>query len=320
MTKSEGILVEINRKLKEIIEKIMPDYIINRVIPIYFSRVSIIFSSFKLKKAKKMFDQAPEKPAWLGWQELKALQQIYTFPTKEKYDPKSLKQKGENRAKELIKLIKEDIKKFRTFLELGCYDGMVCDSLNNRNFHAVGIDISTEGFDKRALKNKTKLLEMDARDLKFKDESFDFVFSYDSLEHFSDPDTVLKEAIRVVKTNGYIYFSFGPLYLSPWGAHAFHLISVPYCQFLFSRDLLFKYFESIKGTYNESSINKWLLEDFRKLWGNYSSRLKIMKYYELNLVSYLDLIIKYPSCFKSKTKLFDNLIVRRINVLFKKIG
>ena len=36
---------------------------------------------------------------------------------------------------------------------------------------------------------------MDASNLKFEDESFDFVFSYDSFEHFENAEQVLNEAI-----------------------------------------------------------------------------------------------------------------------------
>ena len=37
---------------------------------------------------------------------------------------------------------------------------------------------------------------MDAAKLQFKDESFDFVFSYDTFEHFAKPELVLQEAME----------------------------------------------------------------------------------------------------------------------------
>ena len=74
---------------------------------------------------------------------------------------------------------------------------------------------------------------MDAANMQFEDETFDFVFSYDAFEHFASPENVLLEAIRVVRKRGYIYLEFGPLYYSPYGEHAYRSITVPYCQFLF---------------------------------------------------------------------------------------
>jgi hypothetical protein len=74
------------------------------------------------------------------------------------------------------------------------------------------------------------------------------------------------------------------------------------------------------GKINFNHINGWSLEDYRKLWELYSHLLKKIKYSEVFDISHLDLIMKYPSCFKSKTKNFDNLITSGIEVLFKKIS
>jgi len=130
----------------------------------------------------------------------------------------------------------------------------------------------------------------------------------------------LEEAIRVVRTGGYIYLNFAPLYMSPYGLHVYRLITIPYCQFLFPKELL-QQFANAKGlsAMPFPDVNGWTLEDFRKLWNQYSHILKRTMYYERLNVSHLDLIMKYPSCFKSKNKYFDNFIVSSIEVLFKKI-
>ena len=130
---------------------------------------------------------------------------------------------------------------------------------------------------------------------------------------------MIREAIRVVKRGGYIYLFFGPLYMSPFGLHAFESITVPYCQFLFPKDLL-EDFVNGKGLkkIDFDQVNRWSLEDYRKLWSQYSHRLQRIRYYEVPSPFELDLIVKYPSCFKSKTKSFDNLVVWAIEVLFRK--
>ncbi len=272
-----------------------------------------------LCRAKKAFERPPENPVCLDWQMLETLQEMYPFRSEYGYDPQSLEQRGEKRAEEILSLIHTKTERMITFLELGCWDGMVSCALKRRGKITTAIDNRSQGFDERALREGVALLQMDASYLAFKDESFDFVLSYDGFEHFAEPELVLQEAIRVVKRKGYIYISFGPLYMSPSGLHVYRSITVPYCQFLFSKELL-KDFVKAKGLkpVEFAKVNGWSLEDYRQLWNKYSHMLKGIRYYEKLDLSHLDLIMKYPSCFKSKTKYFDNLIVSSIEVLFRK--
>ena len=160
---------------------------------------------------------------------------------------------------------------------------------------------------------------MDATKLGFDDETFDFVFSFAAFEHFSHPDLVLKEAARVVRKNGYIYLSFGPLYMSAFGEHAYRSITVPYCQFLFEKGVI-NDFTKQKGLspIDFDSCNGWSVEHYRALWDRQSARLRKLKYEEGYELAHLDLIRKYPSCFKSKTGYFENLVVSWIVALFQK--
>ena len=279
------------------------------------------FLRWKSVKVKKVFERAEESPVWLGQNELEALQAKYSFPPEYGYDPQSLEQRGKERAKEIIGLIGRRITKINTFLELGCWDGMTSYHLQRMGKSTTAIDKTSEGFDGRAAREGVKFMQMNSADLQFKEESFDFVFSYNAFEHFTEPESVLKEVIRAVKKDGYIYLNFGPLYMAPMGLHAYRSITVPYCQFLFSKKTLEEYV-SAKGLkqINFAKINGWSLEDYRKLWTRYDLQLKKIKYNEIFDATHLDLIMKYPSCFRSKTQYFDNLMVSTIEVLFKKIG
>ena len=309
-------MFKIIQRLKLIIKKIIPKFVRYKLVT--------TFSMLKAKKAKKIFERAPETPVFLGWDILDSLQQKYPFPPEYGYDQQSLEQHGKLLAREILNIIQaktEKTKNINTILELGCWDGMVSLFLRRQGKKTTSIDIRSEGFDERAKHEGVKLLQMDAAHLQFEDESFDFIFSFGAFEHFADPELVLKEAIRVVKKGGYIYLIFGPLYMSPSGLHAYRSITVPYCQFLFPKELL-RDFAKAKGLMpiNFAQVNEWSLEDFCKLWNRYSHRLKKIIYYENHKVSHLDLIRKYPSCFKSKTKYFNNLIVQSIEVLFNKIN
>jgi ubiquinone/menaquinone biosynthesis C-methylase UbiE len=185
---------------------------------------------------------------------------------------------------------------------------------------ATAIDNRDAGFDQRASFEGLSLIQMDAADLQLKDESFDFVFSYDTFEHFSSPEDVLREAIRVVRSGGYIYLEFGPLYYSPYGEHAYRSITVPYCQFLWPKKLLNDFCEQ-KGLdpIDFRHVNGWSLERYRKLWSKYSHTLKRVRYNERFNLSHLSLIRRFPSCFKSKSKHFERFIVAGMIVLFQKL-
>lgn len=218
-------------------------------------------------------------------------------------------------------MIKKDNLKYKKFLELGCNDGMVCYYLNSMGKKAIGIDINDKYFDKRALKEEGTLIKMDASNLRFEDESFDFVFTFDCFEHFPKPNKVLEESVRVVRKGGYIYIAFSLPFTSPYGMHAIKSITVPYCQYLFPIDLMRRFSHTLKGMRplpEDLSLNEWSTEDFRSLWKKHLDKLRIMKYNENYDISHIKLISQYPSCFKSKTTNFDNLIVSSIEVLFKK--
>jgi len=222
-------------RLRYIIYNIFSDQIIFKFLKTY-SHLSIIFSASKLKKTKKIFNNAPSAPKWLELDDLVRLQNKYPPPFIRKKKSKktnALSKKGKDKALKIMKMIKKDNLKYKKFLELGCNDGMVCYYLNSMGKKAIGIDLNDKYFDKRALKEEGTLIKMDASNLIFEDESFDFVFTFDCFEHFPKPNKVLEESIRVVKKGGYIYIVFSLPFTSPYGMHAIKSITVPYCQYLF---------------------------------------------------------------------------------------
>lgn len=312
-------------RLRPIIYRLFSEKLIRKFLIVY-SKLFLIYSNSKLKEIKNIFDNAPDIPAYLGWNELNYLHNKYSFPfskLKTGNLPRLLTKKGREKTIKLMKLIKSKSSNYRRFLELGCNEGMVCFHLQSMGKTAVGIDNRSTNFDERAIKKNIELLEMDARDLKFEEESFDMVFSFDCFEHFPNPDKVLEESIRVLRKGGLIYILFSLPYMSPYGLHAFKTITVPYCQHLFPMKLIRSFAKNLKGVRSlpkgDFPLNKWSTEDFRKLWKKYSNKVKIIKYKEIFDISHIKLIKQYPSCFKSKTDNFDNLIVTSIEVIFKKI-
>jgi SAM-dependent methyltransferase len=59
-------------------------------------------------------------------------------------------------------------------------------------------------------------------------ESFDFALSIASFEHILDPSRCLKKIYDCLKPGGSLLTRFGPLWLSPYGAHMFDFTRIPW--------------------------------------------------------------------------------------------
>jgi hypothetical protein len=66
-------------------------------------------------------------------------------------------------------------------------------------------------------------------------------------------------------------------------------------------------------------VNGYTAQDFRNLWARYAKRLRPLTCAEVPNTFHVGLIQRHPTCFKSKTNLFDNLIVSQIVALFQKV-
>ena len=73
----------------------------------------------------------------------------------------------------------------------------------------------------------------DAANTGLPDASFDTIIASDAMEHFPDPEGVLRECARLLRPGGRLFISFPP-YGHPYGGHVSDLIGVPWVQLLFS--------------------------------------------------------------------------------------
>ncbi|MEM8962490.1 MAG: class I SAM-dependent methyltransferase [Acidobacteriota bacterium] len=213
------------------------------------------------------------------------------------YDPEAVRRRGDIRARELMDLHGGSIRPDdRRSLELGCYDGMVSACLTERGFVAWTTDLSAKGFDPRLGPAGVKRVVTDGEALPFPDGYFDLVFSYDVLEHLRDPEQVLREAARVLRPGGLIYFASGPLYPSPYGLHALRATPVPYCQFLFSEEVMREV--EVNGPGPFPWVNGWSIRDYRRLWKRLEDVLVLVRSREGLIWEFCDVIAKYPGCFR----------------------
>ncbi len=87
--------------------------------------------------------------------------------------------------------------------------------------------------------------------LGFPGDHFDLVVLADVIEHLEDPLAALLECARVLRYGGMALVGFPP-YLSPWGAHLFTHIRVPWAHVLFpKRELL-----DVRRTRHERQLAK----------------------------------------------------------------
>ena len=281
-------------------------------------KVQTTFQRLSLPTTRRIFENAPQIPAFLEPDNLPILQRHYPILPEYGYGADELERRGYARTKEILNLPGASTAK--SFLEIGCWDGMVSHALQLKGKQTTAVDNRAEGFDQRALNAGVRLLQNDATHLQFEDGSFDFVFSYDTFEHVAQPERVLQEAARVTKKGGHVFLEFGPLYYSPFGQHAYRSVTVPYCQVLFSKETL-QQFVIQRGLdpIGFSKVNEWSLDQYRELWEMNAHQLRKVEYKEILDLSHMNLIRKYSSCFRNKSTLFDNFIVSSIHVVFQKL-
>lgn len=113
---------------------------------------------------------------------------------------------------ELLENIKSDSIKPDRILDIGAGTGWLSQELSEYfNLRIFGID-SARGMVCRANSRKClKAIQAEAENLPFKLESFDCLVSNLALQWVIDLDAAFKEAARVLRQDGYFYFScFGP--------------------------------------------------------------------------------------------------------------
>jgi SAM-dependent methyltransferase len=242
----------------------------------------------------------------------------YDYPAPYGYDSDSLAARGSERANQIQAL--PHASPVRTTLEFGCGDGMVSAALEGIGIGAIDADISDHRFDDRAREAGVRFHHCDAAGIPaIPDGAVDCVFSYNAFEHVQDPEAVLNEMSRIVRPGGLIYLSFGPLYYSAFGEHAYRSIPIPYCQFLFQIETMNQFCRD-RGLeeIDPHHVNRWSLQNYRELWDKFGSRLERVSYIENPSVHHIGLIRSYPSCFKNKSANALDFVVSDIKVIFKK--
>lgn len=135
--------------------------------------------------------------------------------------------------------------KGKTVLDMGC--GAAGKSLYYVSLGAkrvVGVD-HVPYYEREAMNLAAKLgfasrfnfICASADDLPFPNNSFETIIMNDFMEHISEPESALLEALRLLTPDGSLYINFPPYY-HPSGAHMSDVINLPWAHMFFSEKAL----------------------------------------------------------------------------------
>jgi len=98
-------------------------------------------------------------------------------------------------------------------------------------------------------------------------------------------------------------------------------ITVPFCHALFDRPALESYVaERDLAPIPFDTLNGWHVGQFRDLWRRHAASLEPEVYREIPSLHGIDLVAQHPSCFRSKTDDFDDLLVANIEARFRRLA
>lgn len=177
-------------------------------------------------------------------------------------------------------------------------------------------------------KDNCQFIRMNAQELIFRDELFDFVYCINAFEHIDDPLLALLEVHRVLKTGGYAYIQFDPLFYCDTGGHMFDFIPEPWGHLIYCSD---DYVKKLKAEGCPSDIiNDFIfgLNKFKKEY--FLTIFKITTEGDLQLFKKLESyewsgVVKqehlFHRNFQSLSKIYsqENLLSRGMNIFIQKL-
>lgn len=164
--------------------------------------------------------------------------------------------------------------KGKNVLDIGCGTGIGLDFLAKSADTVMGIDYSEESVNyatKNNNRNNLTFKVMDCRELRFNDEKFSLITSFEVIEHIYEHEKFIQEVKSVLEPNGvFICSTPNTKVFSPRGKYLdFHCHEFTLCEF---KSILEKYFNKVEifGQFYNSTEARIFLHPLNK----YIFRLK----------------------------------------------
>lgn len=153
-------------------------------------------------------------------------------------------------AKKLYDSVTQKVSNFNSkeVLDVGCGTGTVLSMLSkNEDISLAGFDLSEKMLNiaREKLDEKVELKVGDSEQLPWDDNMFDAIMCTDSFHHYPEPEKVLSEMARVLKSSGHLIIA------DPWMLSPFRQVT----------NLLFKYSkDGDYRIYSKTEISKLLIK------------------------------------------------------------
>lgn len=161
----------------------------------------------------------------------------------------------------------------KRILDFGCGTGRQTVAMAECGAcHVVGLDTNPRVLPvarERAVKSEARsriefLQQLDSESA----TKFDVIVSQNSMEHFYNPQDVVATMTAHLTATGEILLTFGPTWLSPYGAHLWHLFPIPWVHLIFPENVIMAVrsefhddgatrYEEVEGGLNKMTVRKF---------------------------------------------------------------
>jgi SAM-dependent methyltransferase len=280
-----------------------------RTLPAHRVLLDLLLSAFRSKS-----------PRYLSIKHAVALHSAYPRRDGYKYDRVSRFSRAAARLTELQEVI--SLSKSGRYIELGLGDGSLALSLVRAGYSCDGLDLQ-DWRDDECRNSRVSFYHVpESGAYPCRNCEYDGAFSYNTFEHIRDPAAALAELARIVKPGGRIFLSFGPLFNSAFGLHAYRTVHHPYPQFLLSHSTLqqFVYENGINdlggSRHDFQFVNRWTVRQYRDLFQSVSTKLRpeIIEYSQD--AAHLNIVYRHFGAFVGRKLNYEELTTDHIRACF----
>jgi SAM-dependent methyltransferase len=136
-------------------------------------------------------------------------------------------------------------------------------------------------------------------------EPFDIVLSFNSFEHYAEPEKFIWVMRRYMKPEGIMAIAFGPLWKSVWGGHIDYMTRFPWAHLLFPESVIMQERRRFRPDEQAESfahirggLNKMTLQRYRRIISECDLEFVLFKtnVSRRKLIGVFDVLKRLPLC------------------------